>query len=391
LANRFNSIFGQILHLFSKREFFETVYETRAERGAKGFSCWDQFVAMLFCQLGQAHSLREICGGLASCFGKAKHLGLQGAPKRSTLSYANEHRPWQLYEKIFYQLLYKCQGQLDVGKRRFRFKNKLFSLDATVIELCASLFDWAKFRQTKGAVKLHLLLDHDGYLPVFANITDGKVHEVKVAQKMTFPSGSILAIDKGYTDFELFWDWSQAGVFFVTRQKNNAHYRIVENKPVPKNRNILSDQIIALEGFYSQRKYPGRLRRLELWDDQNERTIVLLTNHLAFGATTIAAIYKDRWQIEIFFKTIKQNLRIKTFVGTSANALMIQIWTALISILVLKYLKFKATYQWSLSNLVALLRYNLFTYRDLWIWINQPHEPPPMMSMAEQLSLNWTA
>ncbi len=391
MANRFNSIFGQILHLFSKREFFETVYETRAERGAKGFSCWDQFVAMLFCQLGQAHSLREICGGLASCFGKAKHLGLQGAPKRSTLSYANEHRPWQLYEKIFYQLLYKCQGQLDVGKRRFRFKNKLFSLDATVIELCASLFDWAKFRQTKGAVKLHLLLDHDGYLPVFANITDGKVHEVKVAQKMTFPSGSILAIDKGYTDFELFWDWSQAGVFFVTRQKNNAHYRIVENKPVPKNRNILSDQIIALEGFYSQRKYPGRLRRLELWDDQNERTIVLLTNHLAFGATTIAAIYKDRWQIEIFFKTIKQNLRIKTFVGTSANALMIQIWTALISILVLKYLKFKATYQWSLSNLVALLRYNLFTYRDLWIWINQPHEPPPMMSMAEQLSLNWTA
>lgn len=391
MANRFSSIFAQILHLFSKREFFETVYETRAERGAKGFSCWDQFVAMLFCQLGQAHSLREICGGLASCFGKAKHLGLQGAPKKSTLSYANEHRPWQLYEKIFYQLLHKCQGQLELGKRRFRFKNKLFSLDATVIELCASLFDWAKFRQTKGAVKLHLLLDHDGYLPVFANITNGKVHEVKVAQKMTFPAGSILAIDKGYTDFELFWDWTQAGVFFVTRQKDNAHYRIVENRPVPRNRNILSDQIIALEGFYSQKKYPGQLRRLEVWDEQNERRIVLLTNHLAFGATTIAATYKDRWQIEIFFKTIKQNLRIKTFVGTSANALMIQIWTALIAILVLKYLKFKASYNWSLSNLVALLRYNLFTYRDLWTWINQPHEPPPMVSMAEQLSLNWTA
>ena len=388
--NRFNSIFGQILHLFSKREFFEAVYATRAERGAKGFSCWDQFVAMLFCQLGQAHSLREICGGLASCFGKAKHLGLQGAPKRSTLSYANEHRPWQLYERVFYQLLDRCR-QLDFGSRRFRFRNKLFSLDATVIELCASLFDWAKFRQTKGAVKLHLLLDHDGYLPVFAHITEGKVHEVNVARAMTFSPGSIVVIDKGYIDYELFWRWTVGGVFFVTRQKDNAHYGVLEDRPVPRNRNILSDQIIELEGFYSHQKYPGTLRRLEVWDEENEKVIVLLTNHMTFGATTIAAIYKDRWQIEIFFKTIKQNLRIKTFVGTSPNALLIQIWTALIAILILKYLKFKSSFLWSLSNLVAMLRYNLFTYRDLWTWIDQPFEPPPMVIMQEQLSLNWTA
>jgi len=384
--NRFNSIFGQILHLFSKREFFEAVYETRAERGAKGFSCWDQFVAMLFCQLGQAHSLREICGGLASCFGKAKHLGLQAAPKRSTLSYANEHRPWQLYERVFYRLLGQCR-QLDFGKRRFRFKSKLFSLDATVIELCASLFDWARFRQTKGAVKLHLLLDHDGYLPVFAHITDGKVHEVKVAQTMIFPSGSIVAIDKGYIDYELFWTWTQGGVYFVTRQKDNARYRILEEKPIPQNRNILRDQMIELEGFYSHQKYPGALRRLEVWDEENDKIIVLLTNHMTFGATTIAAIYKDRWQIEIFFKVIKQNLRIKTFVGTSQNALLIQIWTALIAVLVLKYLKFKSSFQWSLSNLVAMLRYNLFTYRDLWLWIDHPYEPPPVTYYQEQLVL----
>lgn len=388
--NRFNSIFGQILHLFSKREFFEAVYATQAERGAKGFSCWDQFVAMLFCQLGQAHSLREICGGLASCFGKARHLGLQGAPKRSTLSYANEHRPWQLYEKTFYQLLGKCR-QLDFGKRRFRFKSKLFSLDATVIELCASLFDWARFRQTKGAVKLHLLLDHDGYLPVFAHITEGKVHEVNVARAMTFSPGSIVVIDKGYIDYELFWRWTGGGVFFVTRQKDNARYLVLEDRPVPRNRNILSDQIIELEGFYSHQKYPGALRRLEVCDEENERVIVLLTNHMTFGATTIAAIYKDRWQIEIFFKTIKQNLRIKTFVGTSPNALLTQIWTALIAVLILKYLKFKSSFLWSLSNLVAMLRYNLFTYRDLWTWIDQPFEPPPMVIMQEQQSLNWTA
>ncbi|HQO64643.1 MAG TPA: IS4 family transposase [Syntrophorhabdus sp.] len=386
--NRFSSIFGQILQLFSKREFFETVYATQAERGAKGFGCWDQFVAMLFCQLGQAHSLREICGGLASCFGKAKHLGIKKAPKRSTLSYANEHRPWWLYERVFYQLLDKCQ-QLELGKHRFRFNNKLFSLDATVIELCASLFDWAKFRQTKGAVKLHLLLDHDGYLPVFAHITDGKVHEVQVARAMSFPPGSIVAIDRGYTDYELFWRWAQGGVFFVTRQKDNARYRILEEKPIPQNRNILRDQIIELEGFYSHQKYPGTLRRIEVWDKENKIRIVLLTNHVTFGSTTIAAIYKDRWQIEIFFKTIKQNLRIKTFVGTSPNALLIQIWTALIAILVLKYLKFRSLYQWSVSTLVAMLRYNLFTYRDLWTWINQPFEPPPALIMQEQLSFNW--
>jgi len=165
----------------------------------------------------------------------------------------------------------------------------------------------------------------------------------------------------------------------------------LEDRPVPRNRNILSDQIIELEGFYSHQKYPGSLRRLEVWDEENEKIIVLLANHMTFGATTIAAIYKDRWQIEIFFKTIKQNLRIKTFVGTSPNALLIQIWTALIAVLVLKYLKFRSSFMWSLSNLVAMLRYNLFTYRDLWTWIDQPFEPPPTVIMQEQLLLNWTA
>ena len=388
--NRFSSIFGQILHLFPRREFFEAVEATQAERGAKGFSCWEQFVAMMFCQLGQAHSLRVLCGGLASCFGKARHLGIQDAPKRSTLSYANEHRPWQLYEKLFYHLLGRCQ-QLEFGKRKFRFKNRLFSLDATVIKLCASLFDGAKYRQTKGAVKLHLLLDHEGYLPVFACITTGKIHEVRIAQTLSFPAGSIVAVDRGYLDYELFWSWTQGGVFFVTRQKDNADYRVIEERAVPQNRHILSEQLIELEGYYSHKNYPGPLRRLEVWDEENEQLIVLLTNHLAFGATTIAAIYKDRWQIEIFFKTIKQNLKIKTFVGTSPNALLIQIWTALIAILVLKYLKHRSQFQWSLSNLVAMLRFNLFNYRDLWIWIDEPYEPPPVVPFEEQPELNWTA
>jgi hypothetical protein len=385
--NQFSSIFGQILRIFSKRDFYEAVRETKGEKGAKGFTCWGQFVAMLFCQLGQAHSLREICGGLASCLGKLKHLGIEDAPSRSTLSYANEKRPWQLYQKVFYQLLDKCRA-VAPGKK-FRFKNKLFSLDASLVELCISLFDWATYRQTKGAVKLHLLLDHDGYLPVFAHITEGSAHEINIAKSLSFPKGSIVAMDRGYTDYSLFARWTHAGVFFVTRQKRNAHYRVIERRPVPENRNIRKDQIITFAGYYAQKNYPYPLRRIEVWDEEKRETIVLITNHLSFGSTTIASTYKDRWQIEIFFKTIKQNLKIKTFVGTSPNALMVQIWTALIAVLILKYLKFKSQFAWSISNLVAMLRYNLFTYRDLWAWIDSPYEVPPIIPTGEQLALEF--
>lgn len=384
--NKFSSVFGQILQIFSKAEFYKAVKELRAEKGAKGFSCWEQFVAMLFCQLGQAQSLREICGGLATCLGKLRHLGVESAPKRSTLSYANEHRPWELYQKVFYQLLEKCQG-LAKGKKKFRFKNRLYSLDGSLIELCVTLFDWAGYRQTKGAVKLHLLLDHEGYLPVFACITEGKVHEVKIARGLTFTKGSILAIDMGYTDYKQFAIWTEAGIYFVTKQKDNAVFRVIEDKVIPDNRNILKDQLIELTGYYSAKKCPHILRRIEVWDEENKKVIVLLTNHLEFGATTIASIYKDRWQIEIFFKALKQNLKIKTFVGTTRNALLTQIWTALIAILILKYMKFRSKLGWSLSNLIAMLRYNLFTYRDLWKWLDNPFETPPIVPDGEQLAL----
>lgn len=249
------------------------------------------------------------------------------------------------------------------------------------------MFDWAKFRRTKGAVKLHLLLDHEGYLPVFAQITEGKKHDVTVARKLSFPKGSIVVCDRGYNDYELFGRLTREGVYFVTRQKDNAKYRVLEEKPLPGKRNVLRDQIIELGGYYARKKCPYRLRRVEFWDEENGRLLVFLTNHLEFGATTIAAIYKERWQIEIFFKTIKQNLKIKTFVGTSANALMTQIWTALIAVLLLKYLKFRSKFSWSLSNLVAMLRYNLFTYRDLWNWLDNPYASPPFTPEEEQLVL----
>ena len=351
-------------------------------------ACSHRQVGMLFCQLGQAHSLREISGGLASCMGKLRHLGIDSSPARSTLSYANKHRSWKLYEKLFYEFLSRCKA-LDKGKKKFRFKNKLFSLDATVIDLCAGLFDWAKFRQTKGAVKLHLLLDHEGYLPVFARLTEGKVHEVKIARTLSFPVGSIIVIDRGYIDYKLFKKWTDDDVYFVTRLKGNAAFKVVEELPLPGQGNIVSDQLIELTGYYSRQDYPYQLRRVEYWDEERKKVLVFLTNNFKFAATTICRIYKDRWQIEVFFKTIKQNLKIKTFVGTSPNAVLTQVWTALIAILVLKYLKFCSSFKWSVSNLVAMLRYNLFSYRNLWEWINDPYQPPPIVENTEQLSLSF--
>lgn len=251
-------------------------------------------------------------------------------------------------------------------------------------------FPWAKFRRTKGAVKLHLLLDHDGYLPTYALISDGSKHDVTYARKISLAPGSIVVIDRGYNDYKLFAHWTENDVYFVTRLKENADYTVVDEKTVPKNRNILADQLILFSGYQAQKNCPHVLRHVVVWDKENNREIVLLTNHLDFGATTISAIYKDRWQIELFFKALKQNLKVKTFVGTSENALYIQIWTALIAMLLIKYLQFKSKFGWSLSNLVAFLRWNLFTYRNLWEWIDSPYEVLPIVPKSTQCQLPFT-
>ena len=330
---------------------------------------------MMFCQLAQAKSLREIIDGLACCEGKLNHLGLQEGPKRSTLSYANAKRPWQLFEQVFYDQLGLAQSLAP--KKKLRFKNKLLSLDASVIDLCLSMFNWATFRQTKGAVKLHLLLDHDGYLPVYAHLSKGNVHEMVVAKSLNFAKGTVVVMDRGYIDYKLFARWTKAGIFFVTRLKENANYWDFEDRPLPKSGNVLKDQLIRLNPITAGAPCKEDLRLVTVWDERNQCEVQLLTNQMEFAANTIAAIYRERWQIELFFKALKQNLKIKTFVGTSANAVRIQIWTALIAILLLKILQFKSSFGWALSNLVALLRWNLFSYRDLWEWINRPFDTPP--------------
>jgi hypothetical protein len=383
-VRRVCSMFSQLLQLFSRVEFEQLVRQHKAERHARGFSCWGQFLAMLFCQLGQAQSLREICGGLACCEGKLRHLGVPEAPKRSTLAYANAHRPWKLYESVFQSLYQRCHQ--EAGKvRRFRWRNPRIILDATMIDLCASLYDWAKYKRTKGAVKLHLLLDHQGFLPRFVVITEGKVQEIEVARQLHFAPGTILVMDRAYVDYEWYEKLTQQGVFFVVRLRADAHFQVEEDRPVPERGRILRDQVIRLGSHWYRQQH--QLRRLEVEIPGEDQPLLLLTNHLDFGPTTVARLYRERWQIEVFFRALKQNLRVKSFVGTSANALKTQIWIALIAMLLLKYMQMRAARGWSLSNLVAMLRYQLFVYRDLWEWLDRPFEPPPASGPPEATQL----
>jgi len=383
------SLFNQLLQHFPRTEFASLVKEHQAERNAKGFACWTQFVAMEFCQLAHADSLREICNGLACSEGKLVHLGITNAPNKSTLSYANEHRPAALFEDLFYTSLNRFREQQGLGVRKvkFRFKNKLLSLDSTTISLCLELFPWAKFRRAKGGVKAHVLLDHDDYLPSYVLVTEAKTSDVRVAQALDLNPGSIVALDRGYNDYAMFAKWTERDVFFVTRLKESAAYAVVESAMGPLPRNILADELIRFTGAQAAKDCPQWLRRVVVWDEANQREIVLLTNLLHFGATTIAAIYKDRWEIELFFKALKQNLKVKSFVGTTRNALLIQIWTALIAMLLLKWLHHLSKAKWSLSNLASMLRLNLFTYRDLRQWLENPFGTPPLVPLAEQLTL----
>lgn len=367
----FSSVYSQILKLFPRAEFQSVVDKHGGDARAKGFTCWTQFVSMMFCQLGRAQSLREITDGLRSAEGKLVHLGIE-APARSTLAYANEHRPWEIYRDVFERLLERCRQVAP--RHQFRFKNKLYSLDASTITLCASMFDWAGYKRKKGGVKLHMVLDHDGYLPTFAVIGEAKRYDITVARTLDFPKDSIVVFDRAYNDFQWFYNLTHRKIFFVTRLKEKTRYTVIEDRPAPKNSKVLTDQTIEfVKQFEGVQPVPMRLVTVE---DEKGKTISFVTNIMHLSARTIGEIYRSRWSVEKFFRAIKQNLRIKTFVGTSENALHIQIWTALIAFLILRYLMFLSTYPWSLSNFVAMLRHQLFVHRNLFAWLETPFQPP---------------
>lgn len=374
------SIFSQILGFVDRVAFRRIASRTQANRYTKKFTAWDHFVSMVFAQVAHARSLRETCDGLRCAVGKATHLGIRNLANRSTLSYANEHRPSALFRELFTDLAVRLPACVPHRPRKpFRFKNKLLSLDSSVITLCLTLFPWAEYTRTKGGVKLHMLLDHDGYFPSYAVITEANRADIHVARTLALPKGSIVAMDRGYVDYELFGRWTRDdGVYFVSRLKSNVPYQVLRERPVPAGKPyLLRDEQIQLTSARARKHCPYPLRRVVVWDAENKRELVLLTNHMDFAADTIGHIYRERWKVELFFKALKQNLKVKTFLGTSRNALEVQLWTALIAMLLVTFLRWCSCRGWSLSNLVALLRWNLFQYKDLHRWLDDPFETPP--------------
>lgn len=379
------NLFSQILKLIDREKINQLVKKHQSNKHSKGINTWTHLVSMLFCHLAKVSSLREISNGLRSATGNLNHLGVEIAPSKSTLSYINQHRNWEVFRDMYFTLLEALEPSLALQRRyATRLRRKIFLMDSTVVSLCQSVFDWAHFRARKGGIKLHTVLDYDNCLPTFLHLTEARKHDSTIAKQVEFPQGSVVVMDRAYLDFDWLYVLDSIGVFFVTRLKSNVLFETVARyeggKPYQ-----LKDEDIRLLSPKGQRQYPKDLRVVTAYDPDKEENILLLTNNTSWTAQTISELYKSRWEIEIFFKHIKQVLKIKTFVGTSQNAVMIQIWTAVITILILKYLLCKAKYEWSLSNLVGFLRINLMVKINLWRWLNQPFvrpgQPPPQWTL----------
>ena len=378
-----NTVFSQILKLVPRHEFESLAREHHQGRCLRKMTRWSQFVSLGLAQLAGRVSLRDVVSNLKAQARKLYHLGCAEV-NRSSLARVNEQQPASLYEALFGTLLARCQGLSP--KHRFRFKNKLYSLDASTIDLCLSVFPWADFRTTKGAIKLHVGLDHDGYLPSFLTITEGRVHEVNPARTLTLPKGSVVVFDRGYTDYAWYNHLNHQGVYFVTRQRKNACYRVIVRHPVPAGSSVTSDQTIRLTGVKAER-CARPLRRIGFRDPETGKHYVFLTNNFRLAARTIAAIYKERWQIELFFKWIKQNLRIKTFLGTSRNAVLTQIWVAMCMYLLIAYLKFLSKLGLGMQQILRLLQLNLFERRDLMALLRG--DPPQPITSPLQARLQF--
>jgi len=359
-----NTVFSQLLQLICQYRFKKSVDRYDGDRYTKTFSCWRQLLVLLFAQAKGHTSLRDIEVSLRSHHDKWYHLGLTGVA-RSTLADANNTRDADIFKDVFYTFLEKCR---ELSPRHgFKFKNPLYSFDSTLIDVCLSLYPWATYRKKKGAFKLHTLLDHSGYLPSFMVLTDGKTHDVTVVKNESFgfptlSPDSILLIDRAYIDYNWLYSLAQQKLFFVMKVKSNMRYTVLGQQNVPKKKGVISDCQIRLTGPESQEKYPDTLRLVTYVDQETGKTHKFFTNNFTLAARTIADLYKSRWQIEIFFKWIKQNLKIKSFLGTSKNAVMTQIWVAMIYYLLLAFIKFQTKCRHTLHELTRIIGEILFDY-----------------------------
>lgn len=358
--NAGRTIFSQLMDFLPINDFRQCVERYQGNYKIKSFSCWDQFLSMAFAQLTYRESLRDIQACLRAAEQKLYHMGIRGKISRNTLAHANQIRDWRIYADFAQILIREARGLYINESLGIDLDQTVFALDATIIDLCLSLFPWAAFRKRKGAVKLHTLLDLRGNIPTMVIITHGRVHEVNILDDISLEAGAIYILDRGYTDFSRLYRIRQSSAFFVTRAKENFQFKRLYSRSVDKSTGLQCDQVIVLRGFYAKKDYPEKLRRIRFYDAEQNRRIVFLTNNFTLPALTIAEIYKCRWQIELFFKWIKQHLRIKAFYGTSENAVKTQIWIAISVYVLVAIIKKRLNLDRSLYTILQILSVTLF-------------------------------
>jgi hypothetical protein len=354
------TIFSQLMDFIPPYEFQKCVDRYSGNYKVKTFSCWDQYLCMAFAQLTYRESLRDIQVCLRAAHTKLYHMGIRGNVSRNTLANANQVRDWRIYADFAQGLITTARSLYAKDDFGLQLEQTVYALDATTIDLCLSLFPWAKFRKSKGAVKMHMLLDLRGNIPTTIIITNGKVHEVHALDRIVIEAGAIYIMDRGYLDFERLYTIQQCSAFFVTRAKSNFDFKRLYSQPVDKLTGVQCDQIILLNGFYARKDYPDKLRRIRYFDAENNKRLVFLTNNFALPAITIGELYRNRWQIELFFKWIKQHLRIKAFYGISENAVKTQIWIAISVYVPVAILKKRLKLEQSLYTILQVLSVTLF-------------------------------
>jgi hypothetical protein len=356
----YNTVMRQMLDLIPRHEFDHIVRKHKGDRNVKKFSCYQQLVVMLFAQLRGLDSLREIETTLGVHWNRWYHLGLKSV-KRSTIAEANCTRSWEIYRELFYRLLERCRSFNP--KHDFKVPNQVVSIDATTIHLCLGLFPWSNYHNTKGAIKLHYRLDYAGYLPRRIVVTDAKGSELKLARRGVFDlePDSIVLMDRGFGDYQWFQQLTSQGVWFITRGRKNISYTVARQHILPENTTVLSDQTITFKGYKAQKDYPDPLRLITVVDAKTLEPMPIVTNNFLLDAQSIAELYKARWQIEIFFRWIKQNLKIKSFLGTSKNAVLTQIWIAMCAYLLLSYIKIQSRCEHGLLELSRIIKETLLS------------------------------
>ena len=358
--NQGQTIFAQIMSYLPRHSFRKCVKKYHGNYKVRSFSCWEQFLVMAFAQLTYRESLRDIETCLRAMQNKLYHVGLQSNISRSTLADANEKREWRIYADFALILINQAKELYKDEKFFNELDGTIYALDSTTIDLCLSLFPWAKFRTTKAAVKIHTLLNLQNNIPAFICITDGSVHDVNILDELITEIGAFYIIDRGYTDFERLYSLNNSNAYFVTRAKSNLQFHRVYSHLVEKSLGLICDQSIFLTGFYTSKDYPEKLRRIKYFDSENNKRLTFITNNFSLPAITIANLYKQRWQIELFFKWIKHNLRIKSFYGNSFNAVKTQIWIAISVYVLLAIIKKKLKIELSLYTFLQVVSISIF-------------------------------